>query len=184
MLTVEGIAGVEGTTVTQLFSVPLLIRKGKRRSFQCYDLETKASVADPPDNKSYQEMCYKFGVSCKDVERPKTIDILILVSMRQNKEHPKAVSSRGDMTLWEGDFGKMFGGVEESLMFKPHILSCHIRSRQRGCMYSTTLRAIVKAVSHVGSVRGDRELLHYFEEDSIGIQVSPKYGACVAVSAS
>ena len=178
MLTVEGIAGVEGTTVTQLFSVPLLIRKGKRRSFQCYDLETKASVADPPDNKSYQEMCYKFGVSCKDVERPKTIDILILVSMRQNKEHPKAVSSRGDMTLWEGDFGKMFGGVEESLMFKPHILSCHIRSRQRGCMYSTTLRAIVKAVSHVGSVRGDRELLHYFEEDSIGIQVSPKYGAC------
>ena len=53
------------------------------------------------------------------------------------------------MTLWEGVFGKLFGGVDESLKFQPHILSCHIRSSQRGCIYSSTLRAVVRAaVAH------------------------------------
>ena len=176
MLTVEGIAGVEETTATKLFAVPLFTRKGKKRVYMCYGLDTIASVADPPDDQSYKDMCSKFSVSVGEVERPKQIDILI--SMRHNKDHPKSVSSKGDMTLWEGVFGKLFGGVDDSLKFQPHVLSCHIRSRQRGCIYSSTLRAVVKAATHVNSAKGDKDLLQFFEEEAIGVDAKPKCGAC------
>ena len=176
MLTVEGIAGVEETSATKLFSVPLFTKKGKRRIYQCYGLETIASVAAPPDEKSYGEMCRRFSVAVGEVERPTQIDILI--SMRHNQDHPRPVISRGNMTLWSGVFGKLFGGVDEGLNFQPHVLSCHIKSRQRGCMYSTTLRAIVKSVSHVSSIKGDKDLLEFFEQESLGVNAMPKCGAC------
>ena len=176
MLTVEGIRGVEETISTKIYDVPLFTRKGKKRVYQCYGMETIASAADPPEEGSYREMCIRFNVSMHEVERPRQIDILI--SMRHNQDHPKAISSRGDMTLWEGVFGKLFGGVHVGLKFLPHVLSCHIKSRQRGCLYSTTLRAMARAVTEVSSVRGDRDLLNHFEEDSIGVDARPKCGGC------
>ena len=133
-------------------------------------------MAVPPDEKSYGEMCRRFSVAVGEVERPVQIDILI--SMRHNQDHPKPIISRGNMTLWSGVFGKLFGGVDEGLNFQPHVLSCHIKSRQRGCMYSTTLRAIVKSVSHVSSIKGDKDLLEFFEQESLGVNAMPKCGAC------
>lgn len=47
-------------------------------------------MAEPPNDKSYKDMCLKFGVNFHEVERPKQIDILI--SMRHNKDHPKSIS--------------------------------------------------------------------------------------------
>ena len=176
VLTVEGIGSVEETTPTKIYDVPVFTRKGKKRIYQCYGMETIASAADPPEESSYRDMCSRFNVNMKEVERPRQIDILI--SMRHNQDHPKPISSRGDMTLWEGAFGKLFGGVHVGLKFEPHVLSCHIQSRQRGCLYSTTLRAVARAVTEVSSVRGDRDLLNHFEEESIGVDARPKCGGC------
>ena len=136
VLTVEGIGSIEETTTTKIYNVPVFTRKGKKRIYQCYGMETIASAAEPPEESSYREMCSRINVDMKKVERPRKIDILI--SMRHNQDHPKAVSSRGDMTLWDGAFGRIFGGVHVGLKFQPQVLSCHIRSRQRGGLCSTT----------------------------------------------
>ena len=45
-------------------------------------------------------------------------------------------------------------------------------------MYSTTLRAIVKSVSHASSIKGEKDLLESFEQESLGVNAMPKCGAC------
>ena len=45
-----------------------------------------------------------------ELSRPTDIDLLF--SMRGNKFHPKPIMNKDNMTLYEGLFGKAFGGVE------------------------------------------------------------------------
>ena len=43
-------------------------------------------------------------------------------------------------------------------------------------MYLMTLRAVVKSVTSVSSANVERELLNFFEDDSIGVDANPKCG--------
>ena len=45
-------------------------------------------------------------------------------------------------------------------------------------MYLRTLRAVVKSVTAVSSASVERELLNFFEDDSIGVDANPKCGNC------
>ena len=177
-LCIEGVAGVVTMVETKIYEVPVRRKKKKRgyTVFQCYGLDIIAGPAINPDEVSYRKLCDKFGVDYDEMRRPEEIDLLI--SMRNNTDHPKAAKTKDKMMLFDGPFGKVFGGSEGSLDFKPHVMSAMVRSRQMGCQYTATFRAIVKAVTAVNSVRDDTKLLDYFEEDAIGVDANPKCGMC------
>jgi hypothetical protein len=82
------------------------------------------------------------------------------------------------MTLYKGPFGSIFGGTEPVLMFERYILNGLVQARQKGCMYTRSLRAVVKTVTTVSSANVDREKLNVFEEYSIGVDANPKCGNC------
>ena len=82
------------------------------------------------------------------------------------------------MTLYKGPFGSIFGGTEPGLMFERYILNGLVQARQQGCMYTRSLRAVVKTVTTVSSANVDREQLNFFEEYSIGVDANPKCGNC------
>ena len=180
VLTIEGVGGVETTLDTKIYDVPLCLKKkrgrGKFAILQCYGLDQIACSAALPSKDSYESLCKKFGIRTEDVRRPGEIDLLI--SMRRNKFHPRAVSSQGDITLYDGPFGKVFGGTESGLDFEPYVLNGLVQARQQGCMYSSTLRAVVKSVTAVSSASIEKKLLDFFEDDSVGVSQNPKCGRC------
>ena len=45
-------------------------------------------------------------------------------------------------------------------------------------MHTRTLRAVVKSVTAVNSANMERDLLNFFEDDSIGVDANPKYWNC------
>ena len=181
VLTIEGVGGVETTINTKLYDVPVCMKKTRRGQsryavFQCYGMEKIAEAATPPEEESYRELCDKFNLRVEDMVRPEEIDLLI--SMRRNRYHPKPVMTKGDMTLYRGQFGSVFGGTEPGLVFEAYILNGLVQARQQGCMYNQTLRAVVKSVTAVSSASVERELLNFFEDDSIGVDANPKCGNC------
>ena len=181
VLTIEGVGGVETTINTKLYDVPVSMKRkryggSKQAVFQCYGMEKIAEAATPPEEASYKDLCDKFNLRMEDMIRPDEIDLLI--SMRRNRHHPKPVMTKGDMTLYRGQFGSVFGGTEPGLIFEPYILNGLVQARQQGCMYSKTLRAVVKSVTAVSSANVERELLNFFEDDSIGVDANPKCGSC------
>ena len=124
VLTIEGVGGVETTINTKLFNVPVFMQTKKMKKckyimFQCYGMEKIADAATPPDEDSYRELCTKFNVRVDDMARPHEVDLLI--SMRRNRFHPKPVKTKGNMTLYKGPFGSVFGGTEPDLVFEPYV---------------------------------------------------------------
>ena len=180
LLSIEGIRGSESTVKSKLYDVPVCFksRKGKMKQvvFQCYGLDQIASSAAQPSKDSYDSLCDKFGVSPEQVRRPSDIDLL--VSMRRNKFHPTPKATKGNMILYKGPFGQVFGGAEEGLDFEPYVLSAIVKARQRGCMTSNTFKSVVKSVTAVSSNSVDKKLLDFFEDDSIGVDANPKCGQC------
>ena len=172
---------METTIKTKLYDVPIYMKKRKKGQskcvmFQCYGLEKIAEAAAPPDEASYRELCDKFNLRMEDMVRPDEIDLLI--SMRRNRYHPKPIQTKGNMTLYKGLFGSVFGGTEPGLVFDPYILNGLVQARQQGCMYTRTLRAVVKSVTAISSANVERDLLNFFEDDSIGVDANPKCGNC------
>ena len=119
-LEVEGIGGKKSYVSTKVYRVPILV-EGKRIEILCYGLDTISSVISPPDRESYRKLCEKFGVTPNFVRRPNSIDLLI--SMRQNNLHPNKSKSIGNMTLYVGPLGKVFGGCDPELDFTPFVNS-------------------------------------------------------------
>ena len=175
-LVVEGIKGVEHVERTKLYDVPVLDMKGTSSIFQCYGLDVISSAADPPDKLSYQELFGKFGIGMEEVRKPKNIDLLI--SMRRNPHHPKPVKTIGNMTLYEGAFGKVFGGSDKNLMFTLHKTSYPARVLEIDRLHIQTMRAAVKSATQVASARTEKDFLDFFKEDNIGVGCNPKCGGC------
>ena len=172
-LVVEGIKGQELVQDTMLYDVPVYTRKNKKRIYKCYGLEEITSDSDIPEG--YDALCAKFGKAPGVMRRPQRIDLL--VSMRRHRDHPKLLSTMGDMSVFDGSFGPVFGGSDECLKFKPHGLSCLVKKLQ-GATSAVTLRAAAKSVSVVSSLKSERDLLDYFKEDAIGVDVKPECGGC------
>lgn len=157
VLTIEGVGGVETTLETKLYNVLVYMKKRKKGQskftiVQCYGLEKIADAATPPDQASYRELCNKFKLRMEDMVRPDEIDLLI--SMRRNTFHPKPVRTMGNMTLYKGPFGQVFGGTEPGLVFQPYVLNGVMQARQQ------TFRASVKSVTSVSQDYDGKELLH------------------------
>ena len=72
----------------------------------------------------------------RQVARPKSIDVLI--SMRQNVYHPGPVKTIGNMILYDGLLGKVFGGTDDDLAFTQFITSYPL-SVKPTLMNSTTI---------------------------------------------
>ena len=92
-LIVEGVGGKESQYRTKVYQVPIFDKDGKEYVIPCFGLDKISSVAQPPDKASYKLLCDKFGISPDQVKRPQSIDLLL--SMRHNFLHPKAVLSIG-----------------------------------------------------------------------------------------
>ena len=136
-MTTEGVGGVETTITTKLYDVPVCMKKTRNGNskfvlFQCYGLEKIAEASIPPDDASYRELCNKFNLRIEDIVRPDEIDLLI--SMRRNRYHPRPIMTHGNMTLYKGPFGSVFGGTEPGLELEPYILNGLVQARQQECM--------------------------------------------------
>ena len=84
------------------------------KDIECYGLEV-ISATKTPTKASYKKMCEKFEVNPEDVKRPQKLDLLI--SMWDNNLHPHKLRNVGQMTLYNGPLGKVFGGRWSGLEF-------------------------------------------------------------------
>jgi hypothetical protein len=103
-LLVEGIGGETNRIDSTVYQVPVKNKAGQVPVLECYGMDVIASPADPPDSESYAELCSKFDVSPHEVQRSKSIDLLI--SMRDN--HLLAdikLKTVGKMALYQGPLG-------------------------------------------------------------------------------
>ena len=101
-----------------IYDVFLIDKYGDVHKYPCYGLEKISSAAPPPESKSYKELCRKFGVNLQEVRKPREIDVLI--SMRSSSHHPSPSKRFGEMTLYDGIYGKTIGGTDPDLKFTPH----------------------------------------------------------------
>ena len=107
---IEGIGGKITYVNSKLYIVPVLIG-GHMKDIECYRLEV-ISATKTPTKASYKKMCEKFEVNPK---RPQKWDLLI--SMWDNNLHPHKLRNVGQMTLYDGPLGKVFGGRWSRLEF-------------------------------------------------------------------
>ena len=182
VLIIEGIAGSEVKIETKLYTVHLVDNEGEVHELPCYGLEKISSVVNPPEKKSYMNLCRKFGVTVREMRRPEEIDILI--SMRQNHVHPTPIETFGGMKLYKGVFGLVFGGSDPDLKFSPHQLfypsSAHLAmSTPLQQVQAHTMKSIVKQASMVSVTKTSRDFLDYFKEESIGVECNPRCGGCL-----
>ena len=82
------------------------------------------------------------------------------------------------MTLYEGRYGKVFGGKDPDLKFTPHQRSYPVMVMEVDRRTSQTMRTAVKSASVISSVKSEKEFLDYFKEDNIGVECNPKCGGC------
>ena len=177
-LLVEGIGGEKNKVDSYIFQVPIKDKTGRVHVLECYGMDVIATPVDPPNSESYLELCSKFGVSLKEVQRPKSIDLLI--SMREN--HLLADSKLktiGRMTLYQGLLGKVFGGSDPNLKFTEHNRAFKSTKLNLPTVVSHTMKAIMKEVTHSHTAKTDREILDFFNEENIGAECSPKCGNCL-----
>ena len=176
-LEVEGIGGIEQTISTKLYTVTVLDIKGNRHHYACYGLD-KIATADIPDFDSYRQICSEFRVNPSEVRKPKTIDLLI--SLRASADHPTKVKSIGDMSLYQGVYGKVFGGTAAELVMSENHESS-LPALVKSCQHSIraqTLRAAVKVSTVTSTKKTDKEFLDLLLEDNIGVDCHPKCGGC------
>ena len=81
----------------------------------------------------------------------------------------KVVKSIGQMKLYMGPLGKVFGGYDETLNFNDHVKS-----------FPTRAIPVISSVKHSKVIKSltDKEILKLFKEDSIGAECQPKCGNC------
>ena len=180
-LVTEGFGGAEVMIKTYVYQVPVYDKFKNRHLLSCYGTDKITNGAVPPDKLSYQRLCNKFGVSPRDVKRPVNIDLLI--SLRSSHLHPSDVDSMtlGGMNLACGPLGKVFGGWDEELKFTPHKLCCLVSSAPLNGVSqfrAMTMHALVREAMYTTPLKTDKEILHYFDEEQIGVQCNPKCGNC------
>ena len=150
--------------------------EGRKHVYQCYGLDKISTAAAPPERQSYKQLCGKFGVKFEEVKKPVEIDMLI--SMRRNPDHPKAVKTIGDITLYEGIFGKVFGGTDPELKFTAYQTCLPVSVHEIDRQHVHTMRTALKSATLVSSAKSEKEFLDYFKEDNIGVDCNPKCGGC------
>ena len=175
-LLMEGIKGQEHYETTKLYNVPMVDKNGETVIIQCYGLDKIASRPVPPKKASYKRLCDKFGVSLNEVLKPDEIQLLI--SMRKNSIHPSAVKRMNEITLYEGPFGKVFGGCDPELKFEPPVKSCPVSVVEVCRTQVQTFRVAVNSATMVSSSKSEREFLDYFKEEAIGVSCIPACGGC------
>ena len=176
-----GIQGKDQKVDSKLYGVNVRDQKGLLRTFMCYGLEKICSTEAPPDKDSYAELCEEFSIDSYKMKKPSKIDIL--VSMRQSVDHPNRIRSIGDMTLYGGPFGLVFGGTSPKIRFSPHVISyplsvVEVNEDVIDIVKTNTVRAFVKSVSLVGSKKAEKDFLEYFELEKVGVDCAVKCGGC------
>lgn len=180
-LVTEGFGGQETKVCTKLYYVPIIDVKGRTHYLPCYGTEIITSDSTLPDASSYNKMCKRFGVDPNEVQRPSEIELL--VSLRSGHLHPNDPNPMeiDGMRLVSGPLGKVFGGFDPELNFKPISFACPLVAAQvdTSCpIRSTTMKAIVHQSTYTTPLRTDKEILNFFDEEQIGVHCEPRCGDC------
>ena len=85
--------------------------------------------------------------------------------MRRSPHHPSPVKILGDMTLYEGMYGKVFGGCDPDLKFTPYQRSYPALVMEVNHKMTRTMRATVKSTTLVSPVKSEKEFPECFEQD-------------------
>ena len=177
-LLIEGMGGKETYCSTKLYMVPIMVA-GSEVVVPCYGIEKITSDVSLPESDSYNRLCRKFDVKPRNVKRPSSIDLLL--SMRQNHIHPSAIKNIGNMMLYKGPLGMVFGGSDDDLNFDPpekcYPSTVHVLN-QSSLRHAQTMRTIVKEADFSVRAKADKEFIDYFKEDSIGVHCNPRCGSC------
>ena len=98
--------------------------------------------------------------------------------MRRSSHHPSPIKVLGDMTLYEGRYGKVFGGSDPDLKFTPYQRSYPAMVMEVDRRMTQTMRTAVKSATCISSVKSEKDFLDYFKQDNIGVECNPKCGGC------
>ena len=93
--------------------------------------------------------------------------------MRKNSIHPFPVKRINEMILYNGLFGKVFGGCDADLKFEPPVKSCPTNIVAVCHTEAHTFRVAINSAYKVSSAKREKECLNYFREESIGVSCVP-----------
>ena len=98
--------------------------------------------------------------------------------MRSSSHHPSPSKRVGEMTLYDGIYGKAFGGTDSDLKFTPYQASYPAKVYEVDQRVVRTMRTAIKNTVMVSSAKSERDFLDYFKQDNICVQCNPKCGGC------
>ena len=110
------------------------------------------------------------------MQKPGNIDILL--SMRNSSHHPKPIKVLDEMTLYEGIYGKVFGGADPNLEFTPYQKSYPTVVMEVDRRVTQTMKTAVKSATLISTAKSEKEFLDFFKQDNIGVECNPKCGGC------
>ena len=146
--------------------------KGRKHEYECYGLD-KIATADVPTPESLKKICSKFGLNPSQVRKPKRIDMLI--ALRASSHHPDRVKSIGQMSYYNGIFGKVLGGTDEDLVMKENYKAVNK-------IKTLTSRAVAKSVTLVNSTKVEKQCLGLDERKKMASEMKIcrhyKFGYC------
>ena len=90
-------------------------------------------------------------MSPDEVQKPTSIDILL--SMRSSSHHPSLVKVLHEMTLYDGIYGKVFGGADSKLKFTPYQKSYPTTVLEVDRRVTLTMITAVKSATLISSAK-------------------------------
>ena len=94
----------------------------------------------------------------------------MLLSMRCSSHHPSPVKVLDEMTLYDGIYGKVFGGADPKLKFTPYQKSYPTTVIEVDQRITQIMKTAVKSATLISSAKSEKEFLDYFKEDNIGVE--------------
>ena len=149
-----------GGTTTQLETqeYPLVIydENDKEVVIQVIGIEKISSAIGAVDNK---RLCLVFGLDEQQVCRPRSGEIDVLIGLQYAAYHPVPVQTCGHLILYSNRFGKTIGGSHPEICERTSIADYCAEVRHAVAMHAQSIDT-------------------FFEVESLGVNCSPRCGAC------
>ena len=170
VIEIEGINDPDNPVIyeTKLYQVPIKTLSGEIIYIECYGLNSIATEAVLPSKEDYWALCKKFGIPSSQVRRPRRIDILL--SQKEAylmSDEVKLVKEK--MKLYSGPLGLVLSGCDPGLKYSEHKAE-----------YPSIVRRVTSQICTKFSklkTKSDREILNFFEYESVGIEGESKRNA-------
>ena len=152
---------------TVLYAVTLVDKHGHKQVVKAYSIE---SITSPIDRVLLDDVMCKFpDVRPMMIQRPEG-PVDLLVGLDRSSLHPKAVTSVGDLTLYESIFGSglLIGGTDPILKTSAVVFNAKANKLRGASMGQFVKARKINFINHLG-----RPLVNFLEAEEMGT-IQPK----------